>query len=150
MSRRQLKFPDLNATVAEVHRLQAGPYVQVGKWDLGMACQHLTKTLRMSVTKAPVTLPFFLRPIARKMMFGKIMRGEPTGLPLKTFPSFVPKQDNESERHVTEYEVVVNVVMEPDAALLPVHPIFGTVTKDEWRMFHAWHAAHHLSFLLPE
>ena len=39
---------------------------------------------------------------------------------------------------------------EEESAIIPKHPILGKIKPEQWRAFHAWHAAHHLSFLHPK
>lgn len=149
-SRRSLTFESLPETVAEAHRLRDGGYQMVGNWNLGQACSHLTKTLRMSVEGAPFSLPFFMRPIARALVLGKVMKGAPTNLPLKTVKAFEPDGSIDIDAEVSQYEQWVAKIMDPSAPLLEKHPVFGKFSKDKWRTFHAWHAAHHFSYLLPE
>ncbi len=149
-SRRLLQFESLSDTVAEAHRLRDGGYQMVGNWNLGQACSHLTKTLRMSVEGAPFSLPFFMRPIARALVLGKVMNGAPTGLPLKTVKVLQPDESIDVDAEVDQYEQLVAKIMDPSASLIEKHPVFGKFTVQEWRTFHAWHTAHHFSYLLPE
>ena len=148
-SRRPLKFACLHETVTEAQRLNEAGYAMVGNWDLAKACQHLSKTMRMSIEGAPFSLPFFLKPLARQLLFGKIMSGTPTRLPLKTVKEFKPDEHPNVEDELAEYADLVNHIMAEDASLISNHPVFGKVTLDQWRTFHAWHAAHHFSFLIP-
>lgn len=148
--RRPLKFDDLRESVSEVHRLNTSGYDKAGNWNLGQACQHLSKTLRMSLEGSSFSLPFFLKPIARWLLFRSVMKGVPTRLSAKAPPQVRPDDNADAEHEVTEYETWVRKVLAEEASLLPDHPVFGRVTADEWRRFHAWHAAHHLSFLLPK
>ena len=64
-------------------------------------------------------------------------------------PLFRPDGSPDLRQEISEYVSLVRQVMADDAPLLPDHPVFGRTTKDEWRQFHAWHAAHHFSFLIP-
>lgn len=150
VSRRPLKFDGLPDTVQEVHRLHDLGYTMAGNWDLAKACQHLSKTMRMSIEVAPFSLPFFIKPVARWILFRSVMTGKPTRLPLKTAPAFRPDDAADPATEVAEYETLVEEIMAADAPLIPDHPVFGRITKVEWRTFHAWHAAHHLSFLIPD
>ncbi|MGI9474152.1 MAG: DUF1569 domain-containing protein [Rubripirellula sp.] len=148
-SRRALKFDDLPSTVTEVEHLQRVGYSMVGRWNLAKACQHLSKTLRMSIEGSPFQLPSLLQPIARRVLFQTAMRGEPTRLPLKTARQFRPDEAPDASESIAEYATLVERVVSKDAPLLDVHPVFGRISKSEWRSFHAWHAAHHMSFLIP-
>ena len=156
-ARRELHFDCLRDSVEEIHRLSQTGYTKAGEWNLSQACQHLSKTMKMSREGSPFNLPFFLKPVARWMLFGNILAGKPTRLPLTTAPQFKPEDVPENETDgvvdkmsdLSEYERLVGVVMSDEATLIPEHPVFGKVSPDEWRKFHAWHAAHHFSFLLP-
>jgi hypothetical protein len=68
---------------------------------------------------------------------------------LKTVPQFQPDDSPDLKQEITEYVALIRQVMADDAPLLPDHPVFGRTAKSEWRQFHAWHAAHHFSFLIP-
>jgi len=149
-ARRSLKLECLRDSVAEVQRLHELGYAKAGNWDLSQICQHLTKTLKMSIEGAPFNLPFFLKPVARWMLFDTVMAGKPTRLPLKTVPQFLPNDSADNMQDIADYESFVNKVMDDGVDLIATHPIFGPITSSEWRSFHAWHAAHHLSFLLPK
>lgn len=147
--RRSLNFDCLRDSVTEAKRLNETSYQLAGKWDLAKQCQHLSKTLRMSIEGAPIQLPFFLQPIARWILFRSIIDGKPTRLPLKTIPQFLPDESSDAQKSIEEYEELVERVMDPNATLLRKHPIFGRVSSEQWRKFHAWHAAHHFSHLIP-
>ncbi len=148
-TRRSLRFECLRDTVDEAKRLNETPHELAGKWDLAKQCQHLSKTLRMSLEGAPLHLPFFIQPIARWILFSSIIKGIPTRLPLKTLPHFLPNESADTQESIDEYEILVEKVMDPNAPLLRKHPIFGRVTCEQWRQFHTWHAAHHFSHLIP-
>ena len=148
-ARRPLRFESLSDSVAEIRRLQECGYERVGNWTLGQACQHLTKTMRMSIEGSDFRLPRLLRPIARWVLFGSVMKGIPTKLPLKTPPSFVPDQASDDDAEIEAYVSWVGNVMADGSTLQPDHPVFGRITAEQWRRFHAWHAAHHLSYLIP-
>lgn len=150
VKRRPLKFENLPATVTEVRRLQEGGYDLAGNWDLAKACSHLSKTLTLSLEGSPFNLPFFMKPIARFLLFGKVMAGKQTGLPLKTDPALAPNDCKDATLEIENYEKLVQRVMDPNATLIESHPVFGKVTVEQWRTFHAWHAAHHLSYLIPK
>ena len=150
IERRPLRFERLEDSLAEIHALHKSGYEMAGNWDLSKACQHLMKTLRMSIEGAPFSLPFFLQPVARFILFRTVMEGKPTRLALKTVPQFLPDSTSDVVKDMADYELFVQKVLAEDAPLLPKHPVFGRMTKPQWRKFHAWHAAHHLSFLIPK
>lgn len=149
VQRRPLKFDCLRDSVAEVHRLNESGYVKAGNWDLAQMCQHLSKSARIAIEGAPFSLPSFLKPVARWLLFDTIMKGQRTRLPLITAPQFRPEASPDADQEIAEYESLVNQVMADDADLLPDHPLFGIVTPDYWHQFFTWHAAHHLSYLIP-
>lgn len=148
-ARRTLKFDRLQDSLEEMRSLHESGYDMVGNWDLSKVCQHLTKTLRMSIEGAPFSLPFFLKPITRWILFRSVMEGRPTRLPLKTVRQFLPDDSGMVVKDMADYELYSNKVVADDAPLIANHPVFGRLSQEEWLRFHAWHAAHHLSFLLP-
>ncbi len=147
--RRPLEFDCLPDSVAEVHRLNELGYAKAGNWDLAQMCQHLSKSMRIAIEGAPFRLPFFLQPVARWMLYDTVMKGQRTRLPLITAPQFRPDASPDAKSEIAEYETLVNTVMADDVVLLPDHPLFGTVTPEYWHKFFTWHAAHHLSYLIP-
>ena len=149
VERRPLTFDCLQDSVSEIHRLNESGYAKAGNWDLAQMCQHLSKSMRIAIEGAPFRLPFFLQPVARWMLYDTVMQGRRTRLPLITAPQFRPDASPNAEAEIAEYETLVNAVTADDAVLLPDHPLFGTVTPEYWHKFFAWHAAHHLSYLIP-
>ena len=149
VQRRPLQFDCLRDSVTEIRRLNESGYTKAGNWDLGQMCQHLSKTTRIAIEGAPFNLPFFLKPIARWLLSDKIMKGQPTGLPLITVREFQPESNPDAGEAIDEYEALVNQVLDEKTKLLPQHPVFGKFEEHQWKKFFAWHAAHHLSYLIP-
>ena len=56
----------------------------------------------------------------------------------------------DASAQIEQYESLVGKILREDAPLLSEHPVFGPISPDQWRTFHCWHAAHHLSFLIPK
>ena len=148
-ARRPLKFDLLQTSVEEIQELREHGYTMAGNWNLSQICQHLSKTLKISIEGAPFRLPFLLRPFARWLLFDSVMRGRPTRLPLIAPSQFQPDEPENVDQHIANYQELVGKVTAADAQLISDHPVFGRVSLEEWRKFHCWHAAHHLSFLQP-
>jgi len=103
-------------SVADVHDLRDAGYDMAGNWYLGMALEHLTKTMKMSVEGAPFRLPFFMRPIARWILFRTALEGGTTRLPLPTNKHLRPTGDADIDGEIATCEAVVGQVMDRSIA----------------------------------
>lgn len=153
-SRRDLRFGSLADAVSDAERLLASGYTPRGKWTLSQACDHLADWLGYSTDGFPPT-PLLLRPVMWLMRTtigkrekAKLLAGKPfpTGGP--TLPQSVHPPGDDAAA-VERYR---NAVERFERYTGPVHPspLFGPLTKDEVRVLHTMHAAHHLSFLSPK
>jgi hypothetical protein len=59
--RRQLEFRSYQEMLDDVHTLAAGPHRKLGNWSLSEVCQHLSKTIHMSIDGAERRFPWYLR-----------------------------------------------------------------------------------------
>jgi hypothetical protein len=90
-------------------------------------------------------LGYPLRPLLRKFMLPYLLSGNsPSGV--KTARMFVPPVDLDDTAEVHAYSQCVARFLSCEGQLHP-HPGFGKMDHEGFNMFHAAHAAHHLSFL---
>ncbi|MFT5300540.1 MAG: hypothetical protein ACI87E_003915 [Mariniblastus sp.] len=147
MNRRAIHFEELDHAVAECERLSQSGYVRNGNWSLGQICNHIRLTIDANMDGYPrwMSLALPLRPILRRLMLPRLMRGDsPSGI--KTAGMFVPPADLNDASEIMAFADCVNRFHSHTEALYP-HPGFGRLAKSEFEKFHAAHAAHHLSFL---
>ncbi len=144
--RRKVRFRSYDDILAEVEHL--GPaHRTLGKWTLGQICEHLCETQTFSVEpwEADIeTSPLFRATVGRIALRALVWFG------------FIPEQQgnlaprppadlDSARRHLGQS--IRRISTEPMSA---GHPIFGRLTADQWRQFHLHHAAHHLSFVVPD
>jgi hypothetical protein len=154
-ARRELRFESLADAVRDAERLLAAGYVRVGNWSVGQCCGHLANWLRYPIDGFP-RMPLALRPVAwlvrttvgprigRRMLATRRM-----GDGWQTIPVSVPGAGTDDAAAVAEYRRAVER-WEGHAGPLHPSPLFGAMPKDDWRVGHCVHAAHHLSFLVPK
>jgi Protein of unknown function (DUF1569) len=143
MPRRQLDFHDFNSIGTEIDRLEKNGYNQVGQWNLSRTCDHLAKTMRMSLEGFPHRAPWYVRLVA-PMVKGRFFRKRrmPEGFPA---PSGLEPSDDKAAVQLCK-DFLTRVC---DAKEFHLHPVFGKLSPEEWRQVHLIHSSHHLSFLIP-
>lgn len=95
--------------------------------------------------------PFYaslLRPFARMMYLGKILRNEQMPAKMPTLNEFTPGEWAEDQNAIPQLEAAIARITDPNAKFHP-SPLFGNLTAEEWRKVHLWHCQHHLEFLIP-
>ena len=147
--RRELHFDSIDAVLADVERLAAGPYTQLGNWSLGEMCDHLARSLD-SATDDNQFRPNLLLRVVGPFLKNRMVNGSvPPGfrMPEGMKPIFMPTADTD----VTEGLPRLRTAIERfKAATLPESsPTFGKMSREEWHKFHCRHAEMHLSFLVP-
>jgi hypothetical protein len=143
--RRHLAFDRIEAIMPEVDRLLAG-HVTVGQWTLGAICDHLAKSINLTLDMPPADAPPTRKQsVYRRLFFRSPGFPEGQAIPLSTQ---VPEPDADP---ITASKALRNALARLIARSgpFPAHPVLGPMTRDEWLHFHARHAAHHLSFAVP-
>lgn len=145
--RRALSFSHLDEVMPDVDQLLEG-HVTSGRWSLGQICNHLATVLQFTVEGFPEQAPWLLRqtigPMAKRQVFGSGAFPEGVKIPEKYLPrpGLDPRAEAEALRASLRY-------FQAHAGPLADHPLFGSMSRDEWDRYHAIHCAHHLSFALP-
>ena len=134
MDRRVLVLSTYDELLAEIDRLHRQGYRRVGQWSLGQNCSHLSYYFRRILG----------RPMLKRFLTSQSM-GKGGG---RTIPASVPPPDTNDEDAVAEARTLISQLNNPTRDLFP-SPLFGKLTPDQWRQLHLIHAAHHLSFLIP-
>jgi len=150
LSRRKLKFETYDELRTELDLLSQSGYHRTGKWSLGKICDHLSRFIDQSLTgfEPPSFFVRLMQPLARMLYLGKIMKGQQLGGGMPTIKSLLPEGDPDDDKAVAAYQKSLERMLDPNATFQP-SPLFGDLTADQWRKVHLWHAAHHLSFLVP-
>lgn len=150
LSRRVLNLQSFEDVLAEVRLLSRVGYHRVGKWSLGQTCEHLARFMEQSLDGFPKA-PFYaalIRPLARLMYLGKILKQERLPAGVATMPSLVPAEWEDDDHAVQQLTAAIARIEAADAVFQP-SPLFGNLTADQWRKVHLWHCQHHLEFMIP-
>jgi hypothetical protein len=143
--RRSLRFEQLGDIVAEVERLADGHRV-LGNWTLAQMCYHLAGTQEFSVEpgEPAFTTSWLFRATVGRVALRALLwfRYIPEGQ--GTLPPLPPAELGPSLERLRG--TVQRISTEP---MIARHPIFGSLSQEQWRKFHLHHAAHHLSFVIP-
>lgn len=146
IERRRLDFKSLDPIMPEVDRLLAG-HRTIGRWSLGAICDHLARSIRLSLDAPPADAPPSReQDVVRRLFFRS--GSFPEGRDL-VHPDQVPDPDVDPETAAESLRDAVARLAAHAGPFAP-HPALGPMTRDEWLLFHARHAAHHLSFALPD
>lgn len=147
---RELKFEQLDDAVVEAESLLRGGYERRGNWTLGQICRHLRLVQDPSIDGYPKWMSAFafLRPLMRRWMLPRIMKGDsPRGI--RTARMFVPPQQLDDADEVAKFAGSVDRFSRHPGPFVP-HPGFGRMNREDLARLHAAHAAHHLRFLDPD
>jgi hypothetical protein len=150
--RRDLKFADLAEAVRDAQALRAGGYVQAGRWDLAQVCGHLADWLSFPLDGFPrppaaVRLLLWLlrhtigrRELRRTLAEGRMPAGR------QTIQETVPPPGGDEAAAVERFAQTAGRF---EAHTGPLHPspLFGELSREQWRQLQLIHCAHHLGFL---
>lgn len=150
VKRRPLKLGGFQEAVAEVERLAAGGYSRAGNWGLAEVLSHLNKALNLCFEPFPFITPAPLRPIMRTVMVPLMKRGVQFPGGLKAPDPLQPAVDLDLPEQIAEFKRLVAAILNPESQLQPYHPLLGKINREQWIVMQTWHAAHHLSFLVPK
>ncbi len=148
MERRTLHFETLTDAVAEGERLLVCGYDRAGNWGLAQTADHLATIITMSRKGFPWYFPWPITAVARWWMGSTILGRK---IVRRRFPApkyLQPTVEVDPRGALDRFRVAVELFEGAGDTVAP-HPIFGRLTRDEWRQAHLWHCEHHFSFLLP-
>ena len=148
MVRRELEFDDFDEVIADIEALQQGGYERVGEVGLGRTCEILSEAIDQSLRGAGTKDSWIQRLVAQYCLRRALKQRRmpdcfhlPQELeshqPDEEYPDAVGKYKTMIQRLRSTYEY-------------PPHPTYGKLAPDVWEQMHLMHAAHRLSYLLPE
>ncbi len=146
--RRTLDFASPKLIRPDVELLLRG-HRTVGRWSLAQVLNHCAMTANWSIdgflTKpAPRVVRMVLGGLAKRSMLGK--RRIPEGFPLPK--PYHPRPGLDLNAEVAAFGVAIDRVIRHEGPFAK-HPLFESMSRDEWRVYHCVHCAHHLSFVIP-
>lgn len=149
--RRTLSFKNLDEVVAEVERLAGDEFRTSGNHSFGQIINHLALTHDMSTGKiAGPALPWYMK-LMMKIMKPMLLKDKPlkpgVKLPQQGESFFWP--DREFDVHEALAHLKESVKHYHTSGPLPIHPVFGKITREQNINLNCRHAALHLSFVHP-
>lgn len=146
---RAVDFRTSTDLFTDLDGLASAGYRSSGRWDLAQTCRHLSFFVRGSLEGFEgLKVPAPIRWIARAFILPRVRkdRGMRKGTP--TLPQSVYPPGGDAGEAIEELRSLFKRLEEGNGELHP-SPIFGRLSRDEWRELHLIHAAHHLRFLVP-
>ncbi len=143
--RRHLTFDRIEAIMPDVDQLLAG-HVTVGQWTLGAICEHLAISVNLTLDLPPADVQATReQTVYRRLFFRSPAFPEGLTAPLAIQ---IPRPDVDAATSSDSLRTAL-ARLAVHQGPFPAHPVLGPMGRDEWLLFHARHAAHHLSFAIP-
>jgi hypothetical protein len=145
--RRRLHFDSYEQVLDDVRALAGCPCRQLGNWTLGDICQHLAKTMDMSIDGSRAQFPWLLRKIGPFFKKRFISRPMPAGFTAPKGANLLPDPGDNARGVAALERAVARMRQTPERS---AHVLFGRMSREEWDQLHLRHCELHLSFLVPE
>lgn len=145
--RRDLQFQGLDQVMADVDRLLVG-HDTVGRWSLGLACNHLTKAVVGSVDGYGFKAPWLIRKLVTPLAWRRILGSGRMPEGVKVPGSHLAESSLDARAEAEALRAALRGFASHTGAMAD-HPFFGPLSKDDYEKFHRIHCAHHLSFARP-
>ena len=145
--RRQLHFETYQEILQDVRKLGAGPSRQLGNWSLGEICQHLAKTMDMSIDGSQAKFPWIMRKIGPLLKKRFLSRPMPAGYTVPKGAGLLPDAGETAAGLAALEKAVARINQTGHRS---PHVLFGKMTREEWDQLHMRHSELHLSFIVPE
>ncbi len=145
--RRTLELHSYDELLADVRMLADTPHRQLGNWSLGEVCQHLAKTMDVSLDGSQARAPWALRLVGPFIKKRFLSRPMPAGFTAPPAFGLLPDPAAAAEG-VAALEKAIERLRQTSER--KPHLVFGRMTPEEWDRLHMRHGALHLSFLVPE
>jgi hypothetical protein len=145
--RRTIRYERLDDIMPDVDRLLDG-HATVGRWTLAQICRHLATVMRR-VIDLPASTPHDASRWVGEEAKGRFFESGmvPEGMP--TTASLLPAELLDEREEAEGLRQSISRYKASPGPVVP-HVLFGFLTREEWDRFHCLHAAHHLSFAVPE
>jgi Protein of unknown function (DUF1569) len=147
--RRKVNYTSLQELLTDAERLSAGPVKTLGNWSPGQIYRHLAISFNGSIDGFTMNFPWYLRLMARLLKKKLINGAMPPGykLPPEAAKTVMPGPTSTEEGLSELRAAITRLEREPHRA---EHPMFGSISKEEWNQVYLNHANLHMSFLVPQ
>lgn len=150
MKRRNIDFHSANQIIEDVNHLRENGYQMLGKWNLTQMCQHLDGTMSGGMDGFGFRLPWILRATVANWGFRYALRSRKIGRGFPTFRILKPTHSDADDDN-SVIDACIQTIKRADAfdGSLENYPLLNNLSVEDWKSFMWLHAAHHLSFLIP-
>ena len=151
MSERRLElvYDSLADASSDVRNAMDNGYELVGTWSLAEILQHLNLTMRMTLEGPAFQASALMRPVYRILFMPMIKKGRPVKIRATAPKSLTPANDLDENACADRFHELVARLSDPTTEFQPFHPLMGNLNREQWLLMQKWHAAHHLSFMVP-
>ena len=147
--RLDLVYRSLADASRDVRDAQEFGYQLVGNWSLSQILEHLSLTMQMTLERPSFQYPALVRPIFRLFFMPTIKKGKPVKLKASAPKSLAPSDNLDESECVEKFHALIEKLVDPATEFQSFHPLLGNLNREEWLLMQKWHAAHHLSFMVP-
>ena len=147
--RTELFFESLQDASGDVKDLVARGYSLTGGWSLAQILEHLNLAMEMQLVKPNFGYPFFVRPVLKFFMMPIMKKGKPIKMRVGAPSQLSPGDDLDEAATIDRFHGLVDKLTDPATEIQPFHPVVGNLNREQWLIMQKWHAAHHLSFVVP-
>jgi hypothetical protein len=148
--RRTVQYHSHEEVLADLERIAARGYQQLGNWSLGQIAKHQSVAMTTAVDGFPGRVAWPIRAFAQLFIKRKVLN-EPmragVKLPAKFAKVLVPDTTGDAEGIDALRTATHRLQTEPQRH---PHGFFGKLSSAEWDKLLLNHAAMHMSFLIPK
>jgi hypothetical protein len=140
--RRRLRFENYDQVLDDVRHLAGVPCRQLGNWSLGQVCEHLAKTMDMSLDGVDGRA---VGPLVKKRILTRPMS---PGFKVPRVIAVLLPAEGDAAIGLAAMQTAVARLQQ--TKVRAPHPLFGKMSADEWDQLHMRHSEMHLSFIVPQ
>jgi len=148
--RRKIRYSSHDEVLADVERLSASGYRQLGNWSLGQIAKHIAAAMNTALDGFPGRVAWPVRTMARLLYKNKVVNGPMRPgfkLPPKFAKALIPDTTGDQEGIEA---LRTSIRRWKSESQRHPHGFFGQLTPEEWDKLMLNHSAMHMSFLVPQ
>ena len=147
--RRRLDFQSWPEALADIDQLHRAGYQRAGNWDLSQILDHVGEGLRTATRGNEQRGPWIIRKLLGPIILKRILKQRRMKAGIKVPQWWLPGPAHDESDAVARFRSDLAAFQAMSTTPLP-HPFFGQLSKSQWNDLILIHAAHHLSFLVPQ
>jgi Protein of unknown function (DUF1569) len=149
LHRRQLDFKSWPELLTDVEHLRQAHYDRVGNWDLSQTLEHVGEGIRVAMRGTKHQGAWIIRRVIGPLILKRILSQRRMKAGIKVPEWWLPGPSHDESAAVDQFHTEAAAFQGMTTTPFP-HPFFGPLTKQQWNDLILVHAAHHLSFLIPQ